>query len=67
MGAAISTTVLSSLKSFVCTDLTVHSECCSEDECCECDMDSHNASPSPAVEVEVKQGEEGYEVHLAKS
>ena len=67
MGAAIATSILANLKSFVCTDLTVHSECCSEDEGCECDMDSHNAPQSPAVEVEVKQGEEGYEVHLAKS
>ena len=67
MGAAIAASILTSLKSFVCTDLTVHSECCSEDEGCECDMDSHNAAHAPAVEVEVKQGEEGYEVHLAKS
>ena len=67
MGAAIATSILANLKSFVCTDLTVHSECCSEEEGCECDMDSHNVSSAPAVEVDVKQGEEGYEVHLAKN
>ena len=65
MGAAIAASLLTGLKSFVCTDLTVHSECCREG--CECDVDSHNSSPPPAVEVEVKHGEEGYELHLAKS
>ena len=67
MGAAIATSILANLKSFVCTDLAVHSECCSEEEGCECDMDSHNVSSAPAVEVELKKGGEGYEVHLGKS
>ena len=67
MGAAIVTTILSSLKSFRCTDLAVHSECCSEEEGCECDMNSHNAPSEPAIELEVKHGEQGYELHVAKN
>jgi hypothetical protein len=30
-------------------------------------MNSHNDPSEPAVELEVKQGEEGYEVHVAKN
>jgi len=67
MGSAMAAAVLSSLKMFRCNDLSVHSECCNEEEGCECDMNSHNDPSEPVVEVEVKQGEEGYEVHVAKN
>ena len=67
MGVAVVTTMISNLRTFVCTDLTVHSECCNQEEGCECDLDSHNQSQSPAIELEVKKGEAGYEMHVAKN
>ena len=62
MGAVAA--LLSTLRSFVCTDLAVHSECCSDEEGCECDMNSHSNS-SPNYEIDLKSA--GYEMHVAKS
>ena len=57
--------LLSSLRSFVCTDLTVHSECCSEEEGCECDLNSHNSTSSPDYEIDLRSAD--YDIHMAKS
>ena len=38
---------------FVCNDLSAHSRCCDDEECCECDVETRPVKP-PDEELEIK-------------
>ena len=38
---------------YVCNDATWHSRCCSQEECCECDLEARPVKP-PEEELEIE-------------
>jgi hypothetical protein len=38
---------------FVCNDLSAHSRCCDNEECCECDVETRPVKP-PDEELEIE-------------